>query len=164
MICVNSKRKKKDKQVNFDNSLDVIGITNIDEFNRIKAKINKITTPILIRKCREILKKYVDDENKSGLMPLSRNRVEDVKFVLENLKTLDIISNTSESDDPEVITNLDLASNNYFQNAVVLSRKAHLFNLIHTFSDLVMTKENDIRLIVKEIFKIISNEIYSQKI
>ncbi len=118
----------------------------------------------MIKKCREILKKYIDDENRSGSIPLSRNRIEDVKFVLENLKALEIISSASESDDPEVITNMDLASNNYFQNAVANSKRAHLFNLIHTFSDLVMTKENEIRLIVKEIFKIISNEIYSQKI
>ena len=144
-------------------NLESVGISNLDEYNKIKGKLSKITTPILIKKCREILKKYIEDEMKSGSIPLTRTRVEDIKFVLEMLKNHEIYTSIIESDDPEVISNMDIGSNNYFQNAVASSRKAHLFNLIHTFSDMVMTKENEIRLIVKDIFKIISNEISSQK-
>ncbi len=31
-----------------------------------------MSTPILIKRCKETLKKFLDDEVKSGAMPLSR--------------------------------------------------------------------------------------------
>jgi len=31
-----------------------------------------MTTPILIKRCKETLKKFLDDEIKSGAMPLAR--------------------------------------------------------------------------------------------
>ena len=141
---------------------EIEDISNIDEYIKIKTKLSKIATPILIKKCRDILKKFIDDENKSGVIPMTRARIEDVKFVLDKLKTHEIHSRLPENDDPEIIINMDINSNNYFQNAVTASRKSHLFNLIRIFSDFVTTKDNEIRLIIKEIFKIISNEIGTQ--
>ena len=40
-------------------------------------------TPILIKRCQEILKKFLSDEIKSGSMPLFRSRLEDIKYALD---------------------------------------------------------------------------------
>jgi hypothetical protein len=42
------------------------------EYVKLKTKISKMSTPILIKRCRETLKKFLDDEIKSGSMPLAR--------------------------------------------------------------------------------------------
>jgi hypothetical protein len=63
---------------------------NPDDYVKIKEKIAKMCTPILIKRCKEILKKFLADEIKSGSMPLSRSRLEDIKYVLEKLKKLEI--------------------------------------------------------------------------
>jgi len=46
--------------------------TNADDYVKIKIKIAKMSTPILIKRCKETLKKFLDDEIKSGAMPLPR--------------------------------------------------------------------------------------------
>ena len=45
---------------------------NANDYVKIKIKIAKMSTPILIKRCKETLKKYLDDEIKSGAMPLAR--------------------------------------------------------------------------------------------
>jgi len=45
---------------------------NSKEYAKIKIKIAKMTTPILIKRCKEILRKFLDDEIKNGTMPLPR--------------------------------------------------------------------------------------------
>jgi hypothetical protein len=45
---------------------------NPDDYVKIKIKIAKMSTPILVKRCKETLKKFLDDEIKSGAMPLAR--------------------------------------------------------------------------------------------
>jgi hypothetical protein len=42
---------------------------------------------------------------------------------------------------------------------IIKNKKSHLLQLLPLLSDFITTKENDVKLIIKEIFKIISNEI-----
>ncbi len=42
---------------------------------------------------------------------------------------------------------------------IIKNKKSHLFQLLPLLSDFITTKENEIKLIIKEIFKIITNEI-----
>jgi hypothetical protein len=44
---------------------------------------------VLINRCRETLKKYANDEMKSGNMSLPRQRVSEAAFILEKLRQLD---------------------------------------------------------------------------
>ncbi len=55
----------------------------------IRRKIATITTPVLINRCRDTLKKYTSDEQKSGSMTLPRQRVSEAVFTLEKLRQLD---------------------------------------------------------------------------
>lgn len=55
----------------------------------IRKKIATITTPVLINRCRDTLRKYVADEQKSGSTTLPRQRVSEAVFILEKLRQLD---------------------------------------------------------------------------
>lgn len=55
----------------------------------IRKKIATITTPVLINRCRDSLKKYAYDEQKSGSISLPRQRINEACFVLEKLRALD---------------------------------------------------------------------------
>ncbi len=135
-------------------SLDGINQNEIKEreqiFIKIKIKISKMCTPILLKRSKDIMKKYIDDEIKSGAMPLSRNRTEEIKFILDELKNLKIFPGC-ESEENNEITD--------FSEAIKKSYKGHLFILHKIFSEFITTKENDIKMLIKEIFKIISTEM-----
>jgi len=60
--------------------------TNDKKIHDIKRKIATTTTPVLINRCRETLKKYANDEMKSGNMSLPRQRVSEAAFILEKLR------------------------------------------------------------------------------
>ena len=49
---------------------------NPEDYVKIKIKIVKMCILILIKRCKETLKKFLDDEIKSGSMPFSRSRLE----------------------------------------------------------------------------------------
>jgi hypothetical protein len=58
------------KKGNSYNNTDVTN--NVEDYVKVKIKIAKMSTPILIKRCRDTLKKFIDDEVKSGTMPLPR--------------------------------------------------------------------------------------------
>ena len=122
----------------------------LEHFLEIRIKISKMCTPILLKRSIEIIKKYIDDEIKSGAMPLSRNRIEEVKYILEELKNLEIFP------DSEIYEN---KVTNNFSEAIAKSKKGHLFVLHYILSEFITTKENDIKMLIKQIFKIISFEM-----
>ena len=124
----------------------------MDEYVQIKVKIAKMCTPILIKRCKETLKKFLEDEIKSGSMPLSRSRLEDIKFVLEKLKNLNVYPNYNRLDDQE-------AEPKEMMDFILMKKKSHLISLLPLLSEFITTKENEIKIIVKDIFRIISEEI-----
>jgi len=44
---------------------------------------------MLINRCKDTLKKYAQDEMKTGSMSLPRQRINEAVFILEKLKALD---------------------------------------------------------------------------
>ncbi|MCQ2818473.1 MAG: hypothetical protein MJ252_14490, partial [archaeon] len=127
--------------------------SNSEDYIRIKIKIAKLCTPILIKRCKDTLKKFLDDEVKSGAMPLGRSRLEDVKFVLEKIKTLEVYPDYDNVEEGSERKNVDLM---YF---IMKKKKSHLICLLPLLSEFITTKENEIKIIVKDIFRIISEEI-----
>ena len=122
----------------------------LEHFIQIRIKISKMCTPILLKRSIEIIKKYIDDEIKSGAMPLSRNRIEEIKYILEELKNLEIFPDSEINESKEI---------NNFTEAIAKSKKGHLFVLHNILSEFITTKENDIKMLIKQIFKIISLEM-----
>jgi hypothetical protein len=85
--------------------------------------------------------------------------LEDIKYVLEKLKNLEVYPNYLNYDeDPNYLKNEDINNINII-DLIMRNRKSHLFHLLPLLSDFITTKENDIKMIIKEIFKLISCEI-----
>ena len=78
-----------------------------------------------------------------------------MKFILEKVKSLELGYNlepdfTSVNNDKKKAVILDL---------IMQNKKAHLFHLIPLLSEFITSKDNDIKQIIKEIFKILSCEM-----
>ena len=136
---------------------------NPDDYVKIKEKIAKMCTPILIKRCKEILKKFLSDEIKSGAMPLSRSRLEDIKYVLDKLKKLEIYPDYNKIEDMKEKKDENKIEENNEQQEIIgfilKKKKSHLISLLPLLSEFITTKENEIKILVKDIFKIISNEL-----
>ena len=136
---------------------------NADDYVKIKEKIAKMCTPILIKRCKEILKKFLADEIKSGSMPLSRSRLEDIKYVLDKLKKLEIYPEYNKIDDISWNNKEEKVEKEQneqeIMNFILKKKKSHLISLLPLLSEFITTKENEIKILVKDIFKIISSEL-----
>jgi len=106
----------------------------------IRRKIASTTTPVLINRCRDTLKKYASDEQKSGNMTLPRQRVSEAVFILEKLRQLDCY--------PEVT-----------HTRGGKSKKSHLVSLMPVFADLVLSNEASLKEHLRLIFLDVSEAI-----
>ena len=125
-------------------------IINMDKYINNKIKVGKIFAHLAIQKIIEILKKFSDDEIKSGDMPLSRVRIKEIVDLLENIKNLEIFpdiniieKNENKNNEKNEITVFDVLSK---------TKKIHLFYLQPILNDFFDTKEKEIKNSVKEIF------------
>jgi hypothetical protein len=59
------------------------------QHNDIREKIALLTTPILINRCRTSLRKFIQDEQKSGVVKLPQTRVAEVAMILRKLYELE---------------------------------------------------------------------------
>jgi hypothetical protein len=78
-----------------------------------------------------------------------------MKFVLEKMKNLEIYPNYLNVEEGDNIT----SGNNNVMDIIMRNKKSHLFSLLPFLSEFITTREHDIKIIIKEIFKIITQEI-----
>ena len=82
----------------------------------------------------------------------------DIKYVLEKLKNLEIYPNyLNFEDDPNF--NKYTLENITMNDIIMKNKKSHLFQLLPHLSEFITSKENDIKMIVKDIFRLINTEI-----
>ena len=133
---------------------------DFEEYMKIKVKIAKMSTPILLKRCKEIFKVYFDEEMKQGIMPLNMSRKEDLKYVLESLISLDVYPNYHLVEESEIQVYTNKSSEEItIHDAIMRSKKSHLFTLMPFFSEFISCKDNEIKSIVKDIFKLINLQI-----
>ena len=129
---------------------------NMDIYIENQIKIAKICSTLLIQKIIEIFKKFREDEIKSGDMPLSRKRTKEIVDLLIKIKdfemfpNINIIEKEEQQEKKEEITIFDIISKN---------KKIHLFYVQPILNDFIDTKEKEIKNLIKEIFKEITNII-----
>ena len=129
---------------------------NKDKYIYNRIKIGKICTSLLIQKTIEILKQFREDEIKSGDMPLSRGRYQEIIILLENVKNLEVypdinkIEKNEKEEEKKEVTMFDLASK---------TKKVHLFYIQPILNDFINTKDQDIKNLVKDIFQDITTII-----
>ena len=96
----------------------------------IYLKISKRTAPVLINRCKDMLKKFLNEEKIMGIMPLAKNRVSALLQLLELIKKLELPEGAIERK----------------------GSKAHLQELFLQLSDLIIAKEIEVKEALKEIF------------
>ena len=89
---------------------------------QVRARIHRVASPILVTRCQQILRKFVQDEIKSGTVRMSSQRVQEVCFVLRRL-----LDSDGQSDG------------------------AQLMQLLPVFAEMVVTQELAIRELLQKI-------------
>lgn len=82
----------------------------------------------------------------------------DIKYVLEKLKNLEIYPNYLNYDEDPNFNKYTL-ENVTMMDLIMKNKKSHMFQLMPLLSEFITSKENDIKLLVKDIFRLINNEI-----
>ena len=98
---------------------------NKDKYINNQIKIGKICTTLLIQKIIELLKNFREDEIKSGEMPLTRSRIQEIVILLQNTKTLEVFPNIN------LIEKNEIKKDNFDEitvyDVISKSKKIHLF-------------------------------------
>lgn len=133
-------KEHKKSNINIDNE------KMAEKYIETKTNIAKKSMPILLLKCKEEMKNYLEsDKEKDG----NENKKQRIKYILQNLKSLDYIHN--EDDEKNC--------NNPIMKECLKSKKGHLFMMHLILGELITVKDSDITNIIKDIFKVISQEI-----
>jgi len=105
-------------------------------------KISKIVVPLLMARCREVLRKFIADDKKGG-MPIARERLAEVSYILSYIKNLELHPEIEE----ERISN------------IAVGKKRHILNLFPLLCDCITTKENDIKQLLRDVFHSAAKEL-----
>ena len=163
-VCINELLKICQYKSNEEimNEINDKKIINMDKYINNKIKVGKIFAHLAIQKIIDILKKFREDETKSGDMPLSRVRIKEIVDLLENIKNLEIYpeiniieKKENYKNEKKEITVFDVLSK---------TKKIHLFYLQPILNDFFDTKEKEIKNSVKDIFLKITDIIGMPKL
>jgi hypothetical protein len=104
--------------------------------------IARLATPILMRRCKEVLEKFVVDDRQSGQCPLPRCRLAEISFLLQFLYNL------------ELQPDLEVFSEQTTTPAALKMKgtKRHLLHLFPLLCDCITTREESIKERLKAIF------------
>lgn len=109
----------------------------------MKLKISALAQPILISRCRDILKQFSQDELRSGSMKLPQSRNNEVIFILKELASLSELQRKYKAalgPDDEV-------------------QGSFLFDLMPVLSELIVSQSDEIREHLKTLFLHISRQV-----
>lgn len=109
----------------------------------MRLKISSMAQPILINRCREILKQFAQDEQRSGSMKLPQSRNNEVIFILRELATL------SDSQPKQKATTKEGQA----------AQESFLVDLMPVLSELIVSQSDEIRQHLKAIFLHISTQL-----
>jgi hypothetical protein len=103
-----------------------------------------MVVPVLMKRCREVLQKFIIDDKKSGTLPIARVRLAEVSFILKQLQLLELHPDIDEEKPT---------------SALLSGKKRHLLKLFPLLCDCITTKEPEIKELLKEIFHTSAKEI-----
>ena len=130
---------------NENNNKNEEKIDSIQKYIDIKKNISKVFLPILFKTCRDKIDEYVESEKNNNN---KNNLKEEILMILDGLKNLD--SYCSE---------LNNISENEIIKSAAKNKKGHLFILHHHFNKLILSKSDDIKKKIYEIFEVIANQM-----
>lgn len=98
--------------------------------DEVYYEIAKKTIPVLINRCKDIIKKFAEEEKILGIMPLSKNRLQELLKLLEMLKNFEMPSGIIKGK----------------------GNKPHLEELFLPLCDLIIAKEIEVKEALREVF------------
>ena len=132
-------KKNKNRDSNYDNY--------IEKYLEMRNNITKNCIPLLIKKSKEEMKNYLNKIKEKKEIEIEEEKI---KYILINLKELNYIYN---KEDEEIYTN-------HIMKECLKSQKGHLFMLHLILTEFIqVTNNKDIINIIKDIFKVISDEL-----
>ncbi|EFA78841.1 hypothetical protein PPL_08306 [Heterostelium album PN500] len=138
--------REKVSQACYQNLFSVCGKASTT--NSESIEIAKIILPVLLKRCKEVLQRFVVDERQSGNCPLPRHRLTEVSFILKEILNLQLqpgIYQPSSSMNPN-------------SSALLGGKRPHLLELFTILSDCICTSEKEIKELLKNIFYIVAQE------
>ncbi|CAN1132410.1 Protein MON2 homolog [Linum perenne] len=127
-------------------------------WNSTRSEVSKIAITLLLSRSHYIFSRFLIDERHLGDRPLPRTRLEEIKYVLQELACLEI--------HPETATVLPLHP--YLREGLAdkeqqQKRRPHLLVLFPSLCELIMTRETKVRDCVQVLLRLISKELGLEK-
>ena len=91
-----------------------------------------------MKKCTQVLTKFISDEKKSGTLPTARTRLAEIACVLQQLRVLEL--------HPDVIVEVSTNS------PLITGKKRHLMVLFPLLCDCITTKDTVVKDTLKDLF------------
>jgi hypothetical protein len=96
---------------------------------------------MLLKKCKDVLQKFIAEEKKSGTLPAARARLAELSFILHELRVLEI--------HPDV--DVDVSTPKALPSTIVAGNKRHLLKLFPLLCDCITTKEASLKDLLKDL-------------
>ena len=144
-VCNFKNESELQKEFNNKNNNDKEKLDGINKYIEIKKNISQLFLPVLFKTCRDKIDEYIENEKKEGN---NNNLKEEIILILDGLKNLD--SYCSELN--------DLPKNEIMKNCAN-NKKGHLFILHHYFNKLILSRSDEIKKKIYEIFEVIANQM-----
>ncbi|KAM9972648.1 hypothetical protein ACTFIR_012015 [Dictyostelium discoideum] len=109
-------------------------------------EIAKVVLPVVLKRCKDVLTRFVIDERQSGNYPLPRYRLSEISFILKEIYELQLQSGVYQP------------LNNSTTIIKPECKRPHLLELYTILCDCICTSEKEIKELLKNIFLIISKE------
>mmetsp|Transcript_5623 Transcript_5623/g.8694 ORF Transcript_5623/g.8694 Transcript_5623/m.8694 type:complete len:1334 (+) Transcript_5623:1-4002(+) len=128
----------------------------------VRLVLARLAAPVLLDRCRDLVRRYVSDERRAGQAPLPRYRYDEVAFVLREMQELDLCSGVLDAEgqpfemhtmhrSPSWSLRLSQAQSGWVPPTAVHGKKAHLLVLYPSLCDCIVTRDDSIREVIREI-------------
>ncbi|GAM21603.1 hypothetical protein SAMD00019534_047780 [Acytostelium subglobosum LB1] len=139
---LSSQGREKVSQACYQNMFSIC--SKASSANPESIEIAKIIMPVILKRCKDVLQRFVIDERQSGQCPLPRHRLTEVSFILREIQNLQLEQGIYQP------------SKNVNKREV--GRRPHLMELFTILSDCICTSEKEVKELLKNIFYIVANE------
>ena len=152
LVCVNELLKYCKYEPNEEIIKEIKINVNREQYINNKINLIKKLSIFMVKQIIELLKKFRKDEIVLGDMPLIRSRVQEIYDLLKSVKELELFPelNKETKVENEIVEQKEETS---IFDIVSKTKKLHLFYLQPILNEFIDTKENDIKNLIKEIFK-----------
>ncbi|CAN1245368.1 Protein MON2 homolog [Linum grandiflorum] len=127
-------------------------------WNSTRSEVSKIAITLLLSRCHYIFNRFLIDEKHLGDRSLPRTRLEEIKYVLQELACLEIHPETATVLPLHPYLRDGLADKEQFQK-----RRPHLLVIFPSLCELIVTRETKVRDCVQVLLRLVSKELGLEK-